>query len=50
MTRPETFSSRVHELLREFGWYSSYGGYRESSDHDRGTRPALSEGQVVDAT
>lgn len=45
--REGSFTKRVHELLREFGWYHN-DGFRESSDSDRGYRPGLSEGQAVD--
>lgn len=45
--KPDTFTARVHALLREFGWYNN-DGFRETSDRDRGHRPGLSEGQAVD--
>lgn len=45
---PETFTARLDTLLREAGWYSTNTGWRETADRDRGTRPGLSEGQVVD--
>ena len=44
---PETFTARVRGLLRDYGWYDN-DGFREKSDHNRGHRPGLSEGQAVD--
>jgi hypothetical protein len=45
---PGSFTQRINALLWEFGWYSGSDGYRETADDDRGHRPGLSEGQVVD--
>lgn len=42
-----SFTFELSLLLRKWGWYSS-NGWRETADKDRGTRPGLSEGQVVD--
>lgn len=44
---PDSFTARVRELLRDFGWYDN-GGFREKSDRDRGLRPGISEGMAVD--
>jgi len=43
-----SFSSEISQLLRKQGWYSNGDGWRETADRDRGTRPGLSEGEVVD--
>lgn len=44
---PGSFTAKLSDLLREFGWYCN-DGWRENSDYDRGYRIGLSEGQVVD--
>jgi hypothetical protein len=43
----EGFTRELHNLLEQHGWYNN-NGWRESSDRDRGHRPGLSEGEVVD--
>jgi hypothetical protein len=42
-----SFTNKIHVLLVEHGWYFN-GGWRETSDHDRGYRVGISEAMVVD--